>query len=69
MLVGFTSVGKIVYMKSTSQVLILDTNRGVVYEQDLSNRTLGIFPEARMGANIALGKLHFTIQQHTTILC
>lgn len=64
--IDFTSDGKIVYMKSNSQALILDTNHGVVYEQDLS---LGGFPEARMGANIALGKLHFTIQQHITILC
>lgn len=58
-LVGVARDGKIVYVMGYewAEAFIFDTNRGVGYKQELSNQTMGKFPDARLGANAILGNL------------
>ncbi|KAI7886969.1 hypothetical protein K492DRAFT_202912 [Lichtheimia hyalospora FSU 10163] len=55
--------GKIVYVMEYgwAEALVFDTNRAVGYKQDLSNRTMGSFPDARIGANAILAPDNTTI--------
>ncbi|KAJ8661977.1 hypothetical protein O0I10_002308 [Lichtheimia ornata] len=65
--VSLTSIalqdGKIVYVMyhEWAEALIFDTNRGVGYKQELSNQTMGKFPDPRIGANAILAPDNSTI--------
>ena len=69
-LIDFSRDGKIVYVMEFgwAEALVFDTNRGMGYKQDISNTTMGSFPDPRIGANAILGQYRFVICEYNIML-